>query len=133
MLREFVFKLITSQAIHFQTNWPSNKKEWRWRAKRKRNEQHAGECFYFTAIIGTNKYKYHIVCDWKSILLLNSYKWWRKRRKKKESGTGHSWQHSKKNWTNKFSRQSYGAKKNMKASGRILIVFRASKTVTWPI
>jgi hypothetical protein len=46
--------------------------------KEKRNEQHARECFYFTAIIRTNKYKYHIVCDWKSILLLNIYKRWRK-------------------------------------------------------
>ena len=90
MLREFVFKLITSQAIHFQTNWPSNKKEW----QRKGNEQGRGEmysvpeCFYFTTIIGTNKYKYHIVCDWKSILLLNIYKWWRKRKYRREKKSG---------------------------------------------
>lgn len=47
---EFVFKLITSLAIHFRTNWPSNKKTKRTRHKNEwtvrgwgRNEQHAME------------------------------------------------------------------------------------------
>lgn len=61
---KFVSKLITSR-----TNWPSNKKMYNPLKRVRENEQRAIECF--TAIIRRDKYKYHIQCDRKSILLIS--------------------------------------------------------------
>lgn len=89
----------SSMRICFQTNHiPSYSNKLT--IKQEREETDGGgkkwtarKCFYFTAIIRMNKYKYHIVCDWKSILLLNIYKWRRKGSVggRKIPGTGHSW------------------------------------------
>lgn len=104
------------------------------RMRAKRTACH-GICFYFTAIIRTNKYKYHIVCDWKSILLIpfkHLYKWLEKAKKKHGTGLMTS-RSSKKSSAYKFQlKESSTTCRDFDSFFFLLLPLLASKTVTWP-
>lgn len=140
---EFVFKLITSLAIHFRTNWPSNKKTKRTRHKNEwtvrgwgRNEQHAMESVSISLPLSERiniNITLYVIGNRFFLFPLNiSINDWRRQKK---STARDSWraEAAKKSSAYKFQlKESSTTCRDFDSFFFLLLPLLASKTVTWP-